>query len=88
MAAFVSTGWDENLISQTAGSYIIQFNPSQLPLPLERLSKNSIYFIRLNLLIVIFLAMKLLLILLPIYPQQIFGILNWEYHGNLIRLIT
>ena len=35
MAAFVSTGWDENLISQTAGSYIIQFNPSQLRYPLE-----------------------------------------------------
>lgn len=33
MAAFVSTGWDENLISQPAGSYIIQLNSANLPLP-------------------------------------------------------
>lgn len=88
MAAFVSTGWDENLISQTAGSYIIQFNSSQLPLPSREIKQNSIYFIRLNVLTVIFLAMKLLLILLLIYPQQIFDILKSEYLGNLIRLIT
>lgn len=30
MAAFVILGWDENLISQPAGSYIIQLNSANL----------------------------------------------------------
>jgi len=44
MAAFVSTGWDENLISQLTGSYIIQFNPSQLPLPSREILQGQHLF--------------------------------------------
>lgn len=44
MAAFVSTGWDENLISQPTGSYIIQFNPSQLPLPSREILQGQHLF--------------------------------------------
>ncbi|WP_373358675.1 hypothetical protein ACEN3H_04885 [Acinetobacter lactucae] len=44
LAAFVSKGWDENLISQPAGSYLIQFNPSQLPLPSREIKQKQHLF--------------------------------------------
>lgn len=68
MAAFVSTGWDENLISQPAGSYIVQLNSSTVLYHLEKSDKVSIYFIRPKTLTAMYQVMKLLLILLPTYP--------------------
>ncbi len=44
MAAFVSTGWDENLISQPAGSYIIQLNSANLPLPSREVRQGQHLF--------------------------------------------
>ncbi|HBU89570.1 MAG TPA: hypothetical protein DEF26_18345 [Acinetobacter sp.] len=44
MAAFVSTGWDENLISQTAGSYIVKFNLKELPLPSREIKQKQHLF--------------------------------------------
>ncbi len=69
MAAFVSTGWDENLISQPAGSYIIQLNSANLPLPSREVrTRPTFIFTRPRVLTVMFQVMKLLLIPLPIYP--------------------
>ncbi|CAI3123894.1 hypothetical protein MWMV7_MWMV7_01385 [Acinetobacter calcoaceticus] len=44
MAAFVSAGWDENLISQTPGSYIVQFNSQELPLPSREIRQKQHLF--------------------------------------------
>ncbi|MCE5995752.1 hypothetical protein [Acinetobacter nosocomialis] len=44
MAAFVSTGWDENLISQPAGSYIVQLNSSAVPLPSREIRQGQHLF--------------------------------------------
>jgi len=44
MAAFVSTGWDENLISQPAGTYIVQLDPSTLPLPSREIKHGQHLF--------------------------------------------
>ena len=45
MAAFVSTGWDENLISQPAGSYIIQLNSANLPLPSREVRQSTTFIL-------------------------------------------
>jgi len=44
LAAFVSTGWDENLVAQSSGSYIVQLNPSKLPLPSREVRRNHHLF--------------------------------------------
>lgn len=44
MAAFVNTGWDENLISQPAGSYIIQLNSANLPIPSREIKQGKHLF--------------------------------------------
>ncbi|PAL64866.1 hypothetical protein CEJ80_19770, partial [Acinetobacter baumannii] len=43
-AALVSTGWDENLISQPAGSYIIQLHSVHLPLPSREVRQGQHFF--------------------------------------------
>ena len=86
MAAFVSTGWDENLISQPAGSYIIQLNSANLPLPSREVRQSNIYFTQPRVLTVMFQVMKLLLIPCR-FTYLIFDILNSAFLGTLIILI-
>lgn len=62
MAAFVSTGWDENLISQPAGSYIIQLNSANLPLPSREVRQGPHLFYSAKSLTAMFQVMKLSLI--------------------------
>lgn len=62
MAAFVSTGWDENLISQPAGSYIIQLNSANLPLPSREVRQGPHLFYSARVLTAMFQVMKLSLI--------------------------
>ncbi len=58
MAAFVSTGWDENLISQPAGSYIIQLNSANLPLPSREVRQGQHFFYSAKVLTVMFQVMN------------------------------
>lgn len=45
LAALIETGWDENMISQPAGSYIIQSDRSlQLPVPARQIQHHQHYF--------------------------------------------
>ena len=44
LAAFVTSGWDENLVAQSPGSYILQLNPSKLPLPSREVRQNHHLF--------------------------------------------
>ncbi|WP_445403731.1 hypothetical protein [Acinetobacter vivianii] len=45
LAALIETGWDENLISQPAGSYIIQSDsPNELRIPARKIQHHQHYF--------------------------------------------
>ncbi|UUM29069.1 hypothetical protein NQU59_08325 [Acinetobacter colistiniresistens] len=45
LAALIETGWDENIIAQPAGSYIIQSNsPDELPIPARKIQHHQHYF--------------------------------------------
>ncbi|WP_019383942.1 hypothetical protein [Acinetobacter venetianus] len=44
LVAFVQTGWDENIISQPAGSYIIQSQDDDLNIPARAIQRKQQYF--------------------------------------------
>jgi len=44
LVAFVQTGWDENIISQPAGSYIIQSQDDDLNIPAREIHRKQQYF--------------------------------------------
>lgn len=49
LATLIETGWDENLISQPAGSYIIQSdNKHNLPIPARKIQHHQHFFYQAN----------------------------------------
>lgn len=44
LVAFVQTGWDENIVSQPAGSYIIQSQDDDLNIPAREIHRKQQYF--------------------------------------------
>lgn len=86
MAAFVSTGWDENLISQPAGSYIIQLNSANLPLPSREVRQGQHFYSAKGFNGHVS-GYEIIINPLLIYLYLIFDILNSAFLGTLIILI-